>query len=211
MASAIMHICVAKEINKILNLNEQDFFIGSIAPDLGKLINENKNKTHFIDSKNEFDQPNIEAFLKKYSIDKNNSYDMGYLVHLLTDKYYFRDYIPIYINNYIKKYNIQNLTYTDLKNIIYNDYTRINTNLVNHYELNIYFMYNEITYPSSQIEEIPTDKLYILINSISNILLNSYTLKPVILEENEIYKFIENVSKAIIQDLKNMELINEEK
>ena len=204
-----MHICIAKEINKKLNINEQELFLGSIAPDLAKLIGLDKGFSHFIDSDNEYDIPNINKFLKKYHIDKNNAYEMGYLIHLMTDKYYFRDYVPNYINNYIQKYNIQNQTYTDLKNLVYNDYTKLNTILINHYELNLYFMFNEITYPSSQIKEIPTNKLYILINNISSIIYNSYDLKPIILSEDESYKFIEEVSLKRIEDLTTMGYINE--
>lgn len=51
MASGLIHICVAKEINKYLKRNEQQILLGSIAPDIAKLINISRDKTHFIDEK----------------------------------------------------------------------------------------------------------------------------------------------------------------
>ena len=60
MASGLIHICVAKEINKYLKRNEEQILLGSIAPDIAKLINISRDKTHFIDEKK--DIPNIENF-----------------------------------------------------------------------------------------------------------------------------------------------------
>ena len=34
MASSLIHICVAKEVNKFLNRDESQLLIGSIAPDI---------------------------------------------------------------------------------------------------------------------------------------------------------------------------------
>ena len=38
MASSIIHIAVAKEINKVLNRKESNLLIGTIAPDISKLL-----------------------------------------------------------------------------------------------------------------------------------------------------------------------------
>ena len=65
MASAIIHICVANEINKYLKRNEKQILIGSIAPDISKQIGQTKTKSHFIDD-HLIDIPNIEKYLKKY-------------------------------------------------------------------------------------------------------------------------------------------------
>ena len=42
MASAIIHLCVAKEINKYLKMDENYLLLGSIAPDISKQIGETK-------------------------------------------------------------------------------------------------------------------------------------------------------------------------
>ena len=48
MASAIIHISVAKKINEILHMNEKELFLGTIAPDISKQIGESKDKSHFL-------------------------------------------------------------------------------------------------------------------------------------------------------------------
>ena len=36
MASAIIHIAVAKKVNDIINRNKKDLYLGAIAPDAAK-------------------------------------------------------------------------------------------------------------------------------------------------------------------------------
>ena len=48
MASAVIHIAVAKEINKDLKMNEKQLFLGTIAPDISKQLGESKVKSHFL-------------------------------------------------------------------------------------------------------------------------------------------------------------------
>ena len=64
MASAVIHLAVANEINKKLNKDKSKILIGSIAPDIAKLIGEKKYKSHFITTND--DIPNIDLFLDKY-------------------------------------------------------------------------------------------------------------------------------------------------
>ena len=47
MASSIIHLCVAKKLNNILKKEETPFLLGSIAPDLTKLVDEPKTFSHF--------------------------------------------------------------------------------------------------------------------------------------------------------------------
>ena len=90
MASAIIHLCVAKEVNKYLKMDENELFLGAIAPDISKQIGETKEISHFLDHTNEDDIPNIDRFLSKYKSELNKPFEMGYFIHLLTDKYWFR-------------------------------------------------------------------------------------------------------------------------
>ena len=48
MASSVIHMCVAKEINKYLKRDDKNILIGTIAPDISKLLNETKEKSHFL-------------------------------------------------------------------------------------------------------------------------------------------------------------------
>ena len=63
MASSVIHISIANEVNKQLNRNQNELLIGTIAPDISKFMNEDKTKSHFLDS-NETDIPNLYKFLK---------------------------------------------------------------------------------------------------------------------------------------------------
>ena len=83
MASAIIHISVANEINKKLKMNNDLLLIGSIAPDLAKLIGQTKDKGHFLFGDKGI--PHMDKFLLKYCID--NPFNMGYYIHLYTDLY----------------------------------------------------------------------------------------------------------------------------
>ena len=50
MASAIIHLAVANELNKVLNREYKPYMIGSIAPDIWKQVGEpSKVKSHFKD------------------------------------------------------------------------------------------------------------------------------------------------------------------
>ena len=48
MASAVIHLAVANEINKTLNRDKSKLLIGSIALDISKFIGEDKTVRHFI-------------------------------------------------------------------------------------------------------------------------------------------------------------------
>lgn len=65
MASSIIHMAVANELNKTLKRNNDKLLIGSIAPDISKELGQSKFYSHFLDSDDD-NVPNIECFLKKY-------------------------------------------------------------------------------------------------------------------------------------------------
>ena len=47
MASAIIHICVAKRVNAILKMPENLLCLGAIAPDINKQIGKDKKNESF--------------------------------------------------------------------------------------------------------------------------------------------------------------------
>ena len=190
MASAIIHLCVAKEINKYLKMDENYLLLGSIAPDISKQIGETKEISHFLDHSNEDDIPNIDRFLAKYRSELNNPFEMGYFIHLLTDKYWFRDYVYKFIERYTQDKIKKNVTYTALKDLIYNDYTNLNITLIDNHNLNLDLFYNEIELPKSKIIEIPVDKLDILIEKMGIIIEDSREEKTFVFDSNDIEEFI---------------------
>ena len=206
MVSDIIHLCVAKEVNKYLGMDEYQILLGSIAPDISKQIGETKEISHFLDHSNEDDIPNINHFLTKYEDDLTNPFTMGYLIHLLTDKYWFRDYVYRFIERYATDRNKKELTYTAIKDVIYNDYTNINIDLIDRYMLPLEIFYIDFRKPTSKINEIPLDKLPILIEKMGLIIEESKEEKTFMFNTKEIIAFIEETAKYIIKDIQMLRI-----
>lgn len=204
MASAIIHLCVAKKVNEYLKKDEKMIALGSIAPDLSKQVGQTKFISHFLDTNNEDDPPNIDRFLKKYRYELDKPFEMGYLIHLLTDKYWFLNYVPKYIERYCKEKQSELVTYTGLKNLIYRDYTNLNIRLIEEYNLDLYIFMNEFTYPESIITEIPISDLPIIVEKMGVIISNSSKKKTVVFDIEDIKEFIDNTAKIIIEDINNI-------
>ena len=103
MASSVIHICIANEINKTINRDSKKLLIGTIAPDISKLLGETKFYSHFLDNVNN-NIPNINKFLDKYGNYLNDDFVLGYYIHLYTDYLWFKYFIPNIIKgNYIKE------------------------------------------------------------------------------------------------------------
>ena len=147
MASAIIHIAVAKEINKNLHMNEKELFLGTIAPDISKHLGKSKVKSHFLTNKDS-DLPNLEEFLNKYKDNLNNPFIMGYYIHLFTDYLWFKYFIEEISNNndYIKLLSGDNLKCSkeEITKLIYNDYTNLNILLIDEYNLDLSLFYEEL-------------------------------------------------------------------
>jgi len=80
MASSIIHIAVANEINKKINKDKAKILIGSIAPDISKHIGEKKINSHFLDDEL-IDIPNMKKFLSKYKKYLKKDFVLGYYNH----------------------------------------------------------------------------------------------------------------------------------
>jgi hypothetical protein len=206
MASAVIHLCIANEVNKYLNMNSNELLLGSIAPDISKQVGETKEISHFLDHTNEDDIPNINRFLAKYRKELNKPFEMGYFIHLLTDKYWFRDYVYNYIERYTKNNEKKKVTYTALRDLIYNDYTNINIDLIDKYMLPLDIFSNEWHLPKSIITEIPVDKLDILIEKMGLIIKDSKEEKTFIFDTKDIETFIANTVKYIIKDIQMLDI-----
>lgn len=86
MPSHKIHLSIAQEVNKELKLNNDSIMLGSVLPDL--TIEHDHGLSHFqfedIYPKN---LANADEFIKKYP-DMKDDISIGYIIHLLTDKYY---------------------------------------------------------------------------------------------------------------------------
>lgn len=61
MASSIIHIAVASELNKKLNRDRAKLLIGTFAPDISKLVGETKKLSHFTIKEDE-NIPDLDRF-----------------------------------------------------------------------------------------------------------------------------------------------------
>lgn len=204
MASAIIHLAVAKTLEKYLNIeNPRDYYLGSIAPDIAKQIGESKQRSHFLINARD-DIPNIELFTNKYPNFKEKSFDLGYFIHLYTDKIWFSRFTSqIYSGNYIKLLDgtVINSSPEEITKIVYQDYTNLNIQLLDEYKMDLSLFYEEFIIPDTNIEEIPKEKLYILIDKMGLIIENSKEEKPYTFDIFLVLQFIDEASQEILNIL----------
>lgn len=204
MASAIIHLAVAKTLEQYLKIeNPRDYYLGSIAPDIAKQIGESKQRSHFLINSRD-DIPNIELFTSKYPNFKENSFDLGYFIHLYTDKIWFSRFTSqIYSGNYIKLLDGTVITSSpeEIMKIVYQDYTNLNIQLLDEYKMDLSLFYEEFIVPNTSIEEIPKEKLNILIDKMGLIIENSKEEKPYTFDIFLVLQFIDEASQEILNIL----------
>ncbi len=200
MASAVIHLAVANEINKELNRDKSQLLIGAIAPDISKFIGEEKTKSHFL---KELDSniPDIESFLNKYKNSLTDDFVMGYFIHLYTDYLWFK----YFVTEFYDKLMITKLDGTVVKcsgNMlslyVYNDYTNLNIKLIDRYNMDLKIFYNQLPKLSNIIEEIPMDKMGLLLSQMGIIIENSKEKKDYIFNIENVEKFITTSVELIL-------------
>ncbi len=206
MASSVIHLCVAKKINETLKLDERQFYLGSIAPDISKFIGEAREKTHFITKANS-DVPEINLFLVKYRDYLDDPFVMGYFVHLYTDKLWFSEFIP----NKFEDTKIRLLDGTLLEvdekqwtEIMYSDYTNLATKLFDYYSPDLSLFYEDFIEPNDIIEELQVDKLPIFLEKSGKFIMESKEEKTYLFDIDNIIDFVDECNDKILEFLKNM-------
>ena len=207
MASSVIHMCVAKQINKILKIKDENMLLfGSIAPDISKHVGETKTRSHFLYDNNKID---INCFLDKYKSKLNDSFILGYFINqytdLLWDKYFVSDIVNKYSILLLNGDTIEN-TKENYKKLIYNDYTNLNVLLLDEYNLNLSLFYNEAVIPDITMDEIPVNKLGKLLDYTGVIIANTKENKAYTFKLENIVPFINTSAHLIL--LKIMELTN---
>ena len=204
MASAVIHIAVAKEINKDLKMNEKELFLGTIAPDISKQLGESKVKSHFL-LNDKTDLPIFDKFLDKYKNNLNNPFIMGYYIHLFTDYLWFKYFIPEITNSsdYIKVLSGNKIKCTkeEIEKLIYNDYTNLNISLIEEYNLDLSLFYEDIEIPNIKFDEIPLDKLQVIVDQMGIIIENSKKEYTYSFNIDNVKQFIELCKKIISNDI----------
>ncbi len=122
MATWIMHLRVAEKLRNLLgDLDETAYYVGAIAPDSGKMVDDftylpPKDVSHWKRDDVSYEQRfwDNTQFYKKYCENEKDifrkSLCWGYYVHVLTDTIYVRDIIHPYINKHGKPHWRENIT-----------------------------------------------------------------------------------------------------
>lgn len=200
VASAVIHLAVANEINKKLNRDKNQLLIGAIAPDISKFIGEDKTKSHFL---KELDSniPDIESFLNKYKNSLTDDFVMGYFIHLYTDYLWFKYFVTeFYDKPMITKLDgtVVKCSGNMLSLYVYNDYTNLNIKLIDKYNMDLKIFYNQLPKLSNIIEEIPMDKMGLLLSQMGIIIENSKEKKDYIFNIENLEKFIATSVELIL-------------
>lgn len=208
MASAMIHIAVANEINKKLKRNTNQLLIGSVAPDISKIIGETKLESHFLDN-NDNNIPNIDKFLKKYHSKLYDDFVLGYFIHLYTDYLWFKFFIPeVYNNDYITKLDGTKIKCNGnmLTMYIYNDYVNLNIKLLEEYDMDLNIFYNKLPEFEKIIDEIPMDKINLLLDQISVIIENTKEKKDFVFNIDNVKVFIQTSVELILAKLEELNI-----
>ena len=205
MASAIIHLAIAKELENKLEIDDhKDYFLGSIAPDIAKQIGMPKSTSHFShNSRN--DIPDINLFVKRYPTFKYNSFNLGYFIHLYTDKIWYEEIITKISNGESIKLldgTTINTSKEEISQLIYSDYTNLNKDLIDEYNLDLSLFYEEFKVPDTSINEIPINKLDILINKMGIIIENSQKEKQYTFDIYLVKEFIKDCTNRILEEIK---------
>ena len=203
MASAIIHIAVAKKTNEQLKMNEKELFLGTIAPDISKHIGQDRKISHFLDE-NRF--PDLNLFLKKYNNSLNIPFIMGYYIHLFTDylwfKYFYSEITNLKTSITLLNGNTLKCSKEEINKLIYNDYTNLNTLLIEEYNIDLSLFYEEIEIPKINFSEIPLDKLQIAVDQMGIIIENSRKEKTYSFNLDNVKQFINTCTDLISNDIK---------
>lgn len=212
MASALIHIAIAKEVNKKLKRKENIYLLGSIAPDISKFVGHTKKRSHFME--NGHNEPNIDYFLSKYSKYLDDDFVIGYYIHLLVDYFWFKDFIPKFIdeeNDTIKTLNgeIINVNHNKIIEYIYNNYSSLNNEIIKAYNLDLNILNQPIPYIKPIINELPSYDLKILTDKILDIIKNDNIKDNYIFDLSIIDRFIADSVENITQNLKELKYLDQ--
>lgn len=206
MASSVIHICVANEINKVLKKDNRKLLIGTIAPDISKLIGESKYYSHFLDDVDN-NIPNLDKFLNKYKYYLDDDFVLGYYIHLYTDYLWFKYFIKKVVEgNYIKELDGTLVKYTEKSFLyyVYNDYSNLNTQLINKYNFPLKIFYEEIPDIKDIIDEIPMNKLNLIVDKVGVLIEDAKNGKKYLFDIDDIVNFIDDCKVIILKELENI-------
>ena len=207
MASSIIHLAIAQEVGKIIGKSSTEYFIGALAPDVSKIIGDNKAKSHFHDDNNDY--PNLDRFLANYKDYLSNDFVLGYYVHLITDYFWFKYFMREIVDDneeYITKLDGSKIKLNGemLTQYMYNDYSNLNNKLITKYKIDTSIFYNDIPNIKTVIIEIPNNKLPLLMEKMRYITENAKETKAFIFNVDNIDRFILSTTNLTVSMIKSL-------
>lgn len=153
MPSGGIHLCVGKRVADRLNIrHSMEFYIGVVSADSWRNSSSTKLGTHFLDGINSTFY-RYDLFFDKYSSYMDNDFVLGYLIHLITDKYW-------YSNNFITS-NIYEEDYDDLKKLC--------SSLVDFYDIPKLYLPSSLDNPISELDSSGISHTVCYLNSVNYI------------------------------------------
>ena len=141
MPSSNIHLKVAYELNKRLNINSIDFIVGNISPDAvnlnGFAPRELRWTAHLRDKDLNIWKNNAIEFYENNKKSINNNFLLGYVTHILTDiihdEYLYRTQIKqIITDTKCMDEEAHDLLRNDMNNYTFNEYNIVKEQLINY-------------------------------------------------------------------------------
>ena len=207
MASAVIHMAVAKRVNEVLNLdNERAFLFGAVAPDIAKMVGSQRYISHFANPVDGV--PDLDRFLARYKEYLVNEYELGYFVHLATDVLWSNEFLPNFVTDDCiidKKGEKLRFPEEEISEIIYNDYSNMNAQLLSYYNFDLSLYYQDFEFPENHIKEVNEVYFPMVIKKLGDI--STYTKEYSYLFNIEsIVHFIEFATIYCLDEIKKIEI-----
>ncbi|TGD20981.1 hypothetical protein EGT49_12180 [Companilactobacillus suantsaicola] len=189
MGSRIMHYAMGTVLCRKYSF-DNDFLVGSIAPDVNKNSHTPKKLTHFIHSQKGTNTIVPQDFIDEYSWAMTD-FQLGYYLHLVSD--------DVWLNTVFDKYIRKNTSYPkeELQRIYYHDFEILNKILIDKYNLK---KLSFDKYMVSNVKEIQDKDLEYLVDDLNNDFDEQVTGDLQLFKVAEIYQYIDD-SAAKFEDL----------
>ncbi len=172
------HMAIAKRVSELLNINDKDFYIGNLLPDLYL----DKTKSHYKIQGKKYLIPDIDYYKKNHNL--SNKKNLGYLCHLLLDKYYLEEYLMDIDDNVFASQRL------------YKDYDILNKDIVDYFNIDVKYLTNILK--DIEEDDIENDKLELNIKCLGLKEDGSTYYLP----KDKFINFLDKISKRIAKEVK---------
>ena len=197
MGSRIIHFCVAIEILKRVDLDENQFILGNLAPDAYNPNRGGSLLSHFRipEELMEYECVDLEKFKGKYSSHMSDHFVLGYYCHLITDNLWLKDAF--------KKYgNLGPDERSAAVKLVYSDYLVLNTILIDRFKL-VYRNFKPSV--ALHIDEIEYDFLNALVENLRSDF-NRKAISTSLIELN-LYEILDFIKAAANECVRNIYIL----